>query len=306
MKRAIVTGATSFLGSELIRKLIKNDYHIYAVIRKNSLKSANLKNSKNTSVVELNMNEYGILDQIIEHPCDIYYSFAWNGTRGANRENTEIQKQNYLDSIDGIKSAMNLGCNRIISAGSQAEYGLYNQLINEETECLPNTEYGKQKYNFYLRAMELCNNEKIAFKEPRFFSVYGPDDNEVTMIMSILKKMVLNQPCELTACVQMWDFLHIRDAVSAVFALTEEVCADGAYNIGSGFSRPLKYFIEEMYRLTESKSNLQFGKVAYPASGMVSIQPDIRKIQSECDWKPQVTFEEGINSIIQTLKRVSV
>lgn len=52
--------------------------------------------------------------------------------------------------------------------------------------------------------------------EPRFFSLYGPYDFEGTLVMSTLKKLMGNEPCDLTKCIQQWDFLYIDDAIEAL------------------------------------------------------------------------------------------
>lgn len=58
--------------------------------------------------------------------------------------------------------------------------------------------------------------------EPRFFSLYGPNDYEGTMIISVLKKMLKDLSCDLTECIQIWDFLYIDDAIDALVILIEK------------------------------------------------------------------------------------
>ena len=208
------------------------------------------------------------------------------------------QEKNLEDSLAGIRSVLNVGCGRIVLAGSQAEYGPHAEQITEKTQCRPNTEYGKYKLALYERTVELCQTTDTLVKEPRFFSLYGPGDDSRTMIMSILDKMQRNEPCPLTLGIQMWDFLHIKDAVEGIARLCEADCADGVYNFGSGDVRRLRSYIEEMAVITGTKSELQFGAVPYPETGMVSIWPDISKLKRELRWEPCVTFQEGIRSIL--------
>lgn len=76
--------------------------------------------------------------------------------------------------------------------------------------------------------------------EPRFYSLYGPKDFGGALINSTLKKMVDNKFCDLTECVQLWDFLYIDDAIDGLTRLIENGVADGVYNFVSGYSAPLK------------------------------------------------------------------
>ncbi len=300
----IVTGATSFIGRHLITELIGMDYKVYAINRVNSKNINLLPQSSNLINIFLDMEDYDKLSSLIPDKCDILFALAWNGTRGEDRSNFPMQQRNYENSILSVNEAIKLGCKVIISAGSQAEYGNINGKIYETTECRPNTEYGKFKLKFYNDTIELCQKKGIHFKEPRFFSLYGKDDYEGTMIISMIKNMLLNKRCELTECIQLWDFLYITDAIKGLIYLAEKDCIDGAYNFGSGDTRKLREFIIEMYKATNSKSELLFGQVPYPDTGMVSIYPCIEKLNIETGWRPNISFEEGIKIVVEYIKNM--
>ena len=300
MKNIIITGATSFIGVNLIKELVAKSLKIYAVVRPNSNKIKLLPMSDKITLLQIDMADYDNLDCYIHESCDCLIHLAWNGARGLDRMNDAIQVKNYKCAMKAVYAALHLNCKTIVSAGSQAEYGSYNYPIDENTPCHPNTEYGKQKLKLYEDAMILCPKNKAHFKEPRFFSLYGPGDFEGTMVISILKRMLNNRDCELTECKQMWDFLYIDDAVKGILKLIEIDCDDGVYNFGSGMAKPLKFFIEEMYCLTHSKSKLLYGAMPYPKTGMVSIEPIIDKLQSQTGWHAETSFQSGILNILKT------
>lgn len=299
MKKAIITGATSFIGLHLIKKLIEEQWKVYAVVRKESNKVVLLPQNKLIEIIYLNMDEYDQLGSHIPESCDIYISLAWNGTRGNTRMDTQKQKENYLYSMAALKTAVKIGCKIIINAGSQAEYGSMKTKITENDVCRPNTEYGFWKLKYYEEGMKYCEKHGISFKEARFFSLYGEDDNAQTMVLSILYNMINNYPCKLTKCIQLWDFLYIDDAIDGIWRLINMPCANGAYNFGSGDIRPLKEFVMEMYKISNSKSQLLFGAIPYPQTGMVNVCPDISKLQTQTGWNAATDFSQGIHKIIQ-------
>lgn len=299
MKCILITGATSFIGLNLLNYLL-NDYKIIAVVRPNSQKLENLPVNVNLSVAELNLEEYDKLPLIITENIYGFIHLAWNGTRGADRENIEMQKLNYKFSISALHSAVKLNANIFMSAGSQAEYGLQNNIITEDTVPKPVTAYGKSKLKFYKYSMEFCKNNNIKFVEPRFFSLYGAGDYKGTLIMSILDKMLKNEPCDLTDCMQKWNFLNIKDAVTGMKLLLEgEQVKSGAYNFASNDTRELKSFLLEMKNITNSKSILNFGAIPHNDSGKYGINPDIRKLLNT-GWQPKISFEDGIREIIKS------
>lgn len=302
MKKIVITGATSFIGFHLIEKIVKEDVKIYAVVRKGSNKIVNLPKDKKIIIVEADMKDYRSLSEKIRERCDIFYALSWNGTRGKARMNMEKQRENFEYSLDSVKVAHELGCSRFVSAGSQAEYGSIQGIIKEDIQPLPNTEYGKWKYQFFLDAYRYCRENSIQFIEPRFFSLYGVGDFEGTLIMSILQKMKQDKLCELTECVQKWNFLYIDDAIDAIIKLSYGNHAEGVYNLGSGDTRTLKDFIQEMAEITKTKSELKYGAIPYSNEGVVSIIPDITKLKQEIQFVPQINFRQGIIKILDSLK----
>jgi len=277
MQRVIITGANSFLGREIV-SAAEGKYKIYPIVRIVT----------KADEISCSMNEYKKLDLLIKEPCDSLICLAWNGTRGETRSNPEIQRQNLEYSLDLLEFAKRNGVKNVILAGSQAEYGVCDEEITEETVCKPVTEYGKYKKFFYEKALESGLNVKNA----RIFSLYGEGDYKGSMIMSVLEKMMKNEDCELTDSLQMWDYLQVKDAAEALVRLLEKG-EIGAYNVASDSPRPLKEYILEMQRITGSKSRLLFGA----KQGTAGIFPNIEKMK-KIGWQPKISFEAGIKALI--------
>ena len=297
--KIVITGANSFIGQRLSKRAVEAGWETVMVLRPgHDIPQL----PENCRVIPLAMEEYGKISRQAG-ACDCFVHLAWNGTRGSARMDKALQDSNEEYSLQAVRSMLEAGCRRVITAGSQAEYGPVSGKITEDSACAPNTEYGKAKLRLYEKASVLCNEGGASFKEPRYFSLYGPGDYKGTMVISILSDMLAGWPCMLTQCAQSWDYLYINDAVRGLFQLCFRDCADGAYNFGSGDVRQLKEHVLEMARLTGTKSELRFGAVPYPETGMVSIWPDISKLRRELDWEPQVTFRDGIRAVIEDLKK---
>lgn len=306
MKKIIITAANSFIGYRLCHKMVENGWYVYAVVRNENSDLKGIESLENLTIIYETMQNYSYLSMQIQEKCDVGVLLAWDGTRGKDRDNVQKQKDNYVYSMEGVDSFIKLGCKTIVTAGSQAEYGpwIKKKKVKETDCCNPNTEYGKYKLKLYQDALKICEEKGVRLIEPRFFSLYGPDDFAGTMIVSMLRNMLKDHVCELTQCIQMWDFLYIDDAIGALYKLICSESARGVYNFGSGVSRELKEYVILMRRLTESKSRLLFGKVPYPATGMVNTNPSVEKLEAEVDWRPEVTFEDGIKMVIEAQKCV--
>lgn len=300
--RIVISGATSMIGSALVNRLTKQNHEVIAIVRNNCSKLELLNNNSKLTIIECDMNRFKQLVLLINKPVDVAFAFAWDGTRGGARNDSELQKYNYYNCVDFLQATLNLGCKKFFTAGSQAEYGICTSKdkVTEEYITVPNTEYGIYKLKFYKYAKSFCEQNNCVLIEPRFFSLYGPKDYAGTLIMSTINKMINNEVCELTECIQLWDFLYIDDAIDGLIMLMNNKEAYGVYNFGSGYSKPLKYYIEKMKIIMNSTSELKYGMIPYPNTGIVNVNPNVNKLK-KIGWIPKISFEEGIEIILKVL-----
>lgn len=304
MKNIFITGATSFIGVNLIRELLKENYNVTAIIRKNSPNKTKLIDF-NIKIIELNIEDIFNLPNLVDYECDAFYHLAWDGTRGSARNDKNLQISNYQNSIKVLEIAKKINTKVFFTAGSQAEYGLHDEIISETTKCNPNTEYGKAKLLFYNYAINYCINNNIRLIEPRFFSLYGIGDYEKTLIISTINKMLNNELIELTECVQLWNFLYIDDAVKALIKL-QESSYSGVYNFGGNETKKLKEFINDIKSLISTESQIIYGVIPY-TNGIINVNPSINKLKHDIQFNPEISFKEGITKILkyqQSIKKI--
>ena len=304
MENVVITGAASFIGTHWGDALVERGYSVIAVVRPGSQASVAFKEKYPfVKAIELSMSDYAMLADFIEPPIDAFFSLSWNGTRGIDRSDEEKQKQNYDASLMALHAAIQLGVKTFITAGSQAEYGMQEGLIDEHCIERPSTAYGKEKLHFYLDAAKICEQNNIRLIEPRFFSLYGPGDFEGTLVMSALRKMLHDEPCDFTDCEQMWNFMNVRDAASALVYLVEHAeILGGVYNFASTDTRQLKRFILEMKQITKSHSELHFGAIPHNDNGSAGLQPSVSKLLIT-GWQTHISFEQGIEEIMSEYVR---
>ena len=181
MKKIIVTGATSMLGTALVDVAVGKGTEVYAIVRPDSSRLDRLNGSDLVHVVKCVIDD---LDKLsgIPSDCDALYHFAWEGANKEERENPMTHARNIKHTLDAVEAAQRFGCKKFIGAGSQAEYGPVNGPIDENTPCNPKTAYGIGKLSAGLLSGKLCEKYGITHIWGRVFSVYGPHDNKGTMI----------------------------------------------------------------------------------------------------------------------------
>lgn len=141
----------------------------------------------------------------------------------------------------------------------------------------------------------------MEYVHTRIFSVYGPGDHPWSLVQSCLRTWLAGGEMALGACTQQWNFLYIEDAVSALVHLLTEG-APGVYNVAGSDTRPLREYIEEMYRLCGSRGSFRYGERPENAEGPADLMPDISKLLSATGWRPKTTFAEGIYELLHCMQ----
>ena len=126
MKQAIVSGATGFIGIHLVNELIKNGVKVVALCREGSVNSERIP--KEASAVCCGMDDYHKLSEILKDGgYDVFYHLAWEGATGSGRANAELQTKNALRTLEALKAANAVGCDKFIATGTVYE-NFYEQM----------------------------------------------------------------------------------------------------------------------------------------------------------------------------------
>ena len=218
MNKVVISGATSMIGLSLIKECVRNDTQALAIIRKGSSKRYLLPQSDLIKIIECDIDEFDKVE-IPDADCDCFYHFMWAGTTGVARNDEGLQMKNIDYCLDALRLAKKMGCRKFVGAGSQAEYGIKSEILKEDTQADPVTEYGKAKLKACDRCFKLSKDLNIEFNWVRILSVYGENDGENTLISSLIRKIRNKEAVELTACEQIWDYLYCEDAGKAFYLI---------------------------------------------------------------------------------------
>lgn len=301
----IVTGATSFIGSEFAKLILECGHEVYAVCLENSSALERLPKDPALKLVYSTLENYFNLPSQIPS-ADIFVNFAWYGNTVASRSSVNEQQKNVDYIVKAFKAANKIGCKLFVEPGTQAEYGTVTDLITEETPCQPFSEYGKAKVAIKEACFKLCEETGMKYMHLRIFSVYGEYDHFHTLLLTSLKKMLDNRPLELSSCTQSWNFLYVRDVVKQIYYLCEKAYKDEnfqheIFNLASDDTRPLCDFVKRMKELLQSSSDLRFG--TFTPEHLVALNPDISKMKNYIGFVTDYSFDEGVKLVADRIKR---
>lgn len=289
--RIVITGATGFLGQALCRELTENRHKVTAVVRPESAEKSTGLAADRTVLLPLEELEN------LEGEYDVFIHLAWNGSGGDVRNDYRTQLQNLFYMEKALKAAVKCGCTRFIGAGSQAEYGvIHKKAIESRTVPSPFMMYGAAKLACLHMGKVLAEQLGIRFVWPRIYSVYGPRENDATLLGYVARTLREGNIPELSPCENMWDFMYITDFTRAMRLLAEYPEAEGIYHIASGDQRKLREFVTEMRDIINPGAELKFGAKKTDKKRTCWLEPDISRIQG-LGFECRVPFAEGIQNL---------
>lgn len=301
MKTAIVTGANGFIGSNLVKKLIKENVEVIAIDLEENDKNIDPR----ARFVGCDLtNAYKLLKLIKEREVDVFYHFAWIGSAGEKRFDPELQLNNAKWTIEAMKVAKQLNCKKFVCAGSIMEEESYIAAFTQGNKPGLGYIYGSGKLVAHTMCMSVAAAIGIDLCWAMITNAYGVGELSPRFINTTLRKIINDDPLQFTSATQNYDFVYIEDIVKAFYLIGEKGKSYKRYLIGSGNAQPLKKFILEIKEKLAPNKDFIFGDVPFTGINLdldvFSNKELVLDTGFECDY----SFKEGIAKTYEFLKEV--
>lgn len=298
--RFFLTGGSGFVGSHLLRRLLADRRHAVAVLIRDPRTAWRIRDHLGAVIVlRGDLRDVPALQPaVIEFRPDVIVHLAWAGVGGRHR-NDRIQLENLRSTLDMVELARASGAAHWIGLGSQAEYGPTEGRIVEDTLTRPTTLYGISKLAAGLAAARECRLTGIRFAWLRLFSAYGPADDPVCMLPTLIGRLLAGERPALTAGTQLWDYLYVEDAARAIEQVALNPGAIGVFNLGSGQPQPVRTTVETVRELIDGGLPLGFGEVPFGAEQVYHLEADIDRLRQATGWAPEVGLEDGLRRMVR-------
>ena len=298
MKKIIVSGATSMIGLELVKLMVSECYTVIALVRPFSIRNDKLLQFANVEIVQCELGKYSELPVIYDVAG--FFHLAWDAS--TDRDNYYAQIRNIEYTLDAVKYAEKCNCSFFLGTGSQAEYGIIpaGTKLSGGTSVNPESGYGIAKYAAGRMAINYCNQLKnMRCCWTRILSVYGNGDRANSLVSYVMNGLLNNKVIELSPCQQIWDYLYVKDAASALYAIFNSGKAGNTYVIGSGKGRLLSEYVYEIQSIIGKKGNLKIGAKEYAVHQPMYMVADLNDLIHDTGWQPRYSFSEGMCDMLQ-------
>ncbi len=312
MKKAIVTGATGFIGASFVNFLISKGIDVIALGRKPlvKIKASRREKIKHANYINLDMKEIYCLNKKIEEikwevgeEC-IFFNLAWGGNDRLSDLDIEAQMQNVIWSVAALEESIKIGCSRFIQIGTMEEAFAHKYLKLDH--------HKDNQYNRHLiysiakivakKALQLkALNSGIHYNYVHHSHVMGEDDDKDSFLQVTLKKLVNNEDLVFSSGEQIFDVISLKDCVLGYYLICNKGISGEEYWVGSGDPQKLREYVERMYRIFPSYKEIKFGKLAYNDLVLSKNDFSIEKLVRHTGYKPVMSYEETVKDLYKSL-----
>jgi CDP-paratose synthetase len=166
--------------------------------------------------------------------------------------------------------------------------------------------YSYTKLAFNALAQNLATKHGWKYINMRLEHMYGFGENPNKFCSRVIKSCFNNDvELDLTDGLQRRDFIHVNDVVSAFVLICDRLSSgievEGEYSVGTGQSVSVREFVETAWRLTKSRTILNFGKIPHQVGEQKESKGDPSGLM-KLGWTPGISLSEGVEDYIWRLQ----
>lgn len=300
MNKAIVTGASGFIGKQLINELLSRNVKIVALdIRFDDVL---LQNKDITCINCKDKNPFDLQNELADLKADTFFHLAWAGTSGALRADYTVQLNNVKLACDYVSVSSKIGCKRFVYASSINEMETYEYLQSDDINPSGGYIYGTGKLAAHLMCEVVAKQNGIDFIPVIITNIYGAGEKSARLINTSIRQLLNKEHCSFTEGKQTYDFIYITDAITSIVEVADKGKAFNRYYIGSGNPKPLREFLQEMKDVVDSSAELGLGDLPFNGIDISYKQFKLKKVEEDTGYKNKISFKDGIKMTMDFIK----
>lgn len=289
----MLTGATGFLGSAILRRLLASGRSVVAVVRHTSRSDRISDLLSDTNFIRVENTPDNLNSAFERHRIGTIIHTATEYGRGDGSV-ASILDSNLVLPIRLAELGVKHGVRSFINTDSYFNKpgGSYSNLLN----------YSLSKRTLLIWLEKFSPNISIA--NVILEHLYGPYDSRTKFVENTLRSIAIEGKAylDMTYGHQKRDFIFITDVVEAFMRILEHMEQHTfpfkVFEVGLGKSMPIRDFVLTVARISGSSTKLNFGAIEYRDDEMMNSRADIRALL-DLGWKPTVEPEEGISKIVR-------
>jgi nucleoside-diphosphate-sugar epimerase len=293
-KRALVTGASGYIGSNLVARLISDGWEVHIIVRPKS----------NLTVLKLSIESIichvhdGTTRSIIEIVSNVNPSVVFHLASRfvAHHSSSDIESMvlsNILFSSQLVEAMAVNNIKYLINASTSWQH-FENEKYN------PVNFYAATKQSFEDILDYYVKINKIKAISLVIFDTYGPKDDRKKIIPILLNLITSTTVLDMSAGQQLIDIVYIDDVIdafvkSASFVI-EQKSSYERYAISSGNPIKLRHLVDTFQEVTNSSLKINWGNREYRKREVFTPWSSYKMMPG---WMPLTSLRKGIGMVYE-------
>ena len=293
--RALVTGGTGFVGSNITRELLAlgHEVVITGVHGEQTVPDfAGL--CIEGDLASIDWSEAGKLDAI-------FHEAAINDTTSLDAP--AMMRANVEATLSLFGYAATVGCKKIVYASSTAVYGDGPAPYREGQKLHPLNPYAESKMVMEERAAEFVRaHPDVAVMGLRYCNVYGPGESHkgkrASMIHQLAQQMKKGNPRVFKYGEQKRDYIYVKDVVRANLRALE-AGESGVVNCGSGAATTFNDLIQILNTVLGTERTPEYIDNPFTGRYQDHTECDMSRAKEQIGFTPEYDIKKGIEDYAQ-------
>lgn len=297
----LVTGGAGFIGSNIVRELLKRGYFVRVLDDFSLGRKENLPKSKQLEIVKGDIRDTKLLGKITKDVSYIFNEAAKSSAPMFNHP-SDGYEVNVLGFQNVLQAAVENKVRRVIYASTSSLYSGCPCPQKEQMQVQPKTFYELTKYMNELTAFTYYRTSGLETVGLRYFSVYGYNEKGKGKYANLVSQFIWTiqkggKPVIYGDGTQKRDFTFVEDTVEANMLAMKTSSLSGVFNVGTGIATDLNGLVKILGEVFGKEVEAEY--VPNPIKNYVqAVQADTAYAERYLKFKARYSLKEGIKKML--------
>jgi UDP-glucose 4-epimerase len=312
--RVLVTGGAGFIGSHLVKKLVREEEDVTVLDNLSTGRRENLDHllsEDRLRFVNGDIRDVETVETCVRDADRVVHLAAIASVPYSIRNPAETQDVNVQGTLNVLTACAENNVGKLVYTSSCAVYGEPRFVpVPEEHSFSATSPYAESKIASEAYCQLFRDKHRFQTVCLRAFNVYGANQYNsdyggvITQFMDRLKKH--EAPVIYGDGEQSRDFICVDDVVETITRIIRSSTdSDGTYNLGSGRATTINQLVTVLQRILGDE---EFRPIYAPArpGDIRHSQADIGKAKRQLGFNPKISLEEGLERLISAETNLAV
>ena len=288
-KRAILTGATGFVGFNLVKYLIENGWEVNVIIRSNT-NTEILRNYNKYIKFHLHDSTTSGMIKIFKESCPfiVFHLASLFLSEHKSNDIESLIQSNVTFSTQLTEAMVRTNVKYLINTGTS-----WQHFNNDEYN--PVNLYAATKQAFESILSYYSNVYGLKVLTLKLFDTYGPNDTRKKLMHLLWQTAIQQVPLSMSPGKQLVDLVYIDDVVSAFNLAATSVVTQShshtSYGVSSGSPISIIDLVSIFQTVTGYSLSIKFGDRPYREREVMTPWSNYNILP---DWCPKIPLQKGI------------